>query len=189
MSLVLRCAVFVALLSCASLCGAQSLGDVARQNKAQKSTTASSDKHVITNEEIPEQRADSPPPDSDAKAPDRSQYPAADEPADQQQQSDKQKEQRANQLRNQIRAQKQRLTDLKEQRRQLQEEIEKWQKTDCTHVFHDYSYTQNTCDVLPKLNAQNDRLNSTIRQEQSTLESMQEEVRKMGYGNSFYDPD
>ena len=172
----------VTLISClsANLCGAQSLGDVARQEQQKRNAvTQPKPRHVLTDDDFESTSSSkSPSParsgqSKDKKSP-RDPGESADAPS-------------AAELQERIKEQKQLISEIEASMKHLQEKLDKWKTSDCTHVV--YAGTgKNTCDLPPRLTAEYERAQSELKTEQANLEEMQEEARRMGYGNSVYDP-
>jgi len=169
-----------------TLCAAQSLGDVARQQRLQKKTASPTAHHVITDEDIPAQKqakqAEAPAP---AAAQEKKTADAESEAATNQQS----KEQRANELQAKIKEEKQRILNLEAHLKKLQGELDKWKTSDCTYTVHREDTSKSGCDIPGKLLAENEKSRTQLEHERAALVEMQEEVRRLGYGNSFYDPE
>jgi len=174
----------MAVLFCsASICVAQSLGDVARQNRLKKPPAAH---RVVTDEDAP--AANQP----NASKPEKGAAKSAEQKADSQQSSDSADEQRpkrksVDQVRNGILAQRRKIRGVEEESAELQERINQWKGSDCTQVL--YPDGSNACDELPQLNTTANRLKSQLVRERTKLDALQEDGRRLGYGNSVYDPE
>ena len=172
---------FVALIPlwCLPACAAQSLGDAARQQQADKKAAPAKTKHVITNEDIASsgKPADSSPKTSAKKSSSTSSDSASGD-------ADRRS---AQEIQANIKEQRQKIRDIEADMQDIQKQMEPWKTTDCTHVLH-RGTSMNTCDVPQKLNADYEADKAQLAQEKKNLASMQEEARKMGYANSVYDP-
>jgi len=174
----------VTLISCvsATLCG-QSLGDVARQQQQKKSAgTQPKPRHVLTDDDLESTSTSSKTPSNPQTGQGKDKKPSRDpgESADATKPS-------AAELQGRIKEQKQLIQEIEASMKHIQEKLDKWKTSDCTHVV--YAGTgKNTCDLPPRLTAEYEREQSQLKAEQSNLEEMQEEARRLGYGNSVYDP-
>ena len=180
-----RLAAFLAalVLVCAVQVAAQSLGDVARQNRQKK--TPSAHHVVITDEDAP--TTNKPVTEADKSAKPASAKSDSAESADSPETENSKSKPSAEQVRNRILAQRRKIRALEEERSDLQERIDQWKGSDCTHVF--YPDGTNACDELPQLSAADSRLKSQLAREKTKLEAMQEAGRHLGYGSSVYDPE
>lgn len=172
------------LLFLAVACRAQSLGDVAREQKAKKATTsASSDKHVITNEDIhPGASSAGASQDQGSSGSGSAAKPSRSFPS-----SSKGSKPSAEEVKETIKAQKAVVADLESQMKDVQAQLDIWKARDCRAWVHQDG--KSACDIPPELNSQKRRLDAELEQERKTLEEMQEKARRMGYGNSVYEPD
>ena len=179
-SRVARIAVLVALS--AGACMAQSLGDVARQQQSDKKPASA--KRVITNDDfVSESKPAGKSEDAKTKSSAKHAKPAhSDNPtdADTDQPS-------ADDIKQGIKEQRQRIAAVESEVKEIQQEMEPWKVTDCTHVFHGQSQT-NTCDIPQRLTAELNAKNAELDQEKKSLQEMQEQARKLGFANSVYDP-
>src|SRR2546429_8225992 len=152
-----------AVLFCsASICAAQSLGDVARQNRLKKAPAAH---RVVTDDDGPAagKLDDAPAKKADSKA----DSPKSADSAD----SEKPKTKSADQVRNGVLAQRRKISTLEEERKDLQERIDQWKGSNCTMVL--YRDGSNACDQLPQLKATDNRLKSQLAREHATLDALQ----------------
>lgn len=178
-SLQLAGVTLIAFSSLAS-CTAQSLGEAARQQQEQKKASSSKAKHVITNDDL----------GAGAKATDTSAKPATKKPAAHPGAPDANADEdrpSAEEIQANIKDQKQKIRDMESQVKEIQEELEPWKTSDCTHVLH-ANTSMNACDVPQRLTADLERAKSQLEAEKKNLTSMQEDARKMGFANSVYDP-
>lgn len=173
---------WMALISISSLatCAAQSLADLARQQQAKKSS-APQPKHVITNDDIASgaKSADSSPKGTTTKK-SAAHSDAAGSAADADRPS-------AEEITAGIKEQRQKIRDVEAQVKDLQQQMDTWKGSDCTHVLHSDTL-KNACDDLQKVTADLARMKSQLEDEKKNLASMQEDARKMGFSNSVYDP-
>ena len=169
----------VMLISCAgaTLCCAQSLGELARQQQQRKfSSSQSKARHVITDDDIRSSSSTSTTASTAPKSAAQQSRPSADEDA-----------QSAAELQARIKAQKQHILDIQASMKDLQQQMEPWKTSDCTHIL--YSDTQrNACDIPQRLTSDYEKAKAQLKAEQTKLEEIQEEARRLGYGSSFYDP-
>jgi chromosome segregation ATPase len=181
------------LFSLAVMCQAQSLGEVARQEKAKKLATPSTQRHVITNEDLHpsattpaaadvSQEKGGARKDSSDHAP--SSTPGAEQDA----------KPSAEEVKAKVLAQKQVMSSLEAEINKVEQKMNELDQAlkaggDCRNVFIKGTAYQNVCGIAEKLIAEKKRLESRLEQERTTLEEMQEEARHMGYGNAVYDPD
>jgi hypothetical protein len=165
---------------------AQSLGDVARQERAQKKPAATS-RHVITEDKIPARPQNKALGASGQQADSKSK-PKADDAA-QDQDRDDHHPHSANEIQASIKQQKNTMLTLMARIDTLQRRLDAWKTSDCTQVRYIDAPNQNPCDEPPKIRAALGVARSQLEKEQATLEAMQEEARRLGYGNSVYDPD
>lgn len=175
----------LAVISCwiVPICAAQSLGDAARQQKQKKasSPTPAKVKHVITNEDIGSQSQST---DSGAKPetgktgknPEQESASASDSNAPS-----------GPELQARIKEHRQRIAQVEAYMKDLQQQMEPWKTSDCTHILH-AGTSQNTCDIPQKLTADYEKAKGQLQEEKTSLEATQEQARRLGYGNSFYDP-
>lgn len=172
----------LAVLCLAALAGAQSLGDIARQQRLQKSAPQTKPR-VLTNEDMPATDKPATASNSDSKsatAADKSSY------ADTNEDSAKPS---AAEVQAKIKNQKERVASLEDHIQDIQAQMDKWKGSDCTHIFYYEHPYQNTCDEPKRLAEEHDRAESQLEKEKSALTDMQERARKLGYGNSVYDPE
>lgn len=175
----------VTLIACSSanLCGAQSLGDVARQEQQKKGAGARPKSHHVLTDDDMEQTATSSKSPSSASSGQSKDKKSPREPGDS---ADAMKPSAA-ELEERIKEQKQLIQDIEASMKEIQDKLDAWKTSDCTHVV--YAGTgKNTCDLPPRLTVEYERAKSQLKTEQADLEEMQEEARRMGYGNSVYDP-
>jgi len=172
-------AITLILCSSASTCAAQSLGEVARQQQQKKSPGGQSkSRYVLT--------------DDDMKSSSTSSTASSDQkkdkkPLQQTGESAGPNTPSAAELQAAIKTERQRIGEIEAFMKDLQEKLDKWKTSDCTHVV--YAGTgKNTCDLPPRLTAEYERAKSQLKTEQSNLEELQEGARRLGYGNSVYDP-
>ena len=165
-------------LWCLPACTAQSLGDVARQQQADK-TSAPKTKHVITNDDIAPVAK---PADTSSKTSKKKSTPGSPAPADAN--ADRPS---AQQIQTTIKEQRERILDVEEQLKDIEKKQDIWKTSDCTHVMHANS-SINACDEVQRLNSEHETVKAQLAQEKKNLADMQEDARKMGYGNTVYDP-
>lgn len=181
MKSLLQIAIFLLIsLWCLNSCTAQSLGDAARQQQAQKKSAPAKTKHVITNDDI---ASGVKPTDSSAKpsvkkgssvTSDSGAATDADRPS-------------APEIQANIKEQRQKIREMEAQMKEIEKELETWKTSDCTHVLH-ANTSINACDEVQRLNSEHEAVKAQLEQEKKNLTDMQEEARKMGYANSVYDP-
>ena len=162
----------------ATLAAAQSLGEVARQNRLKKAPAAH---RVVSDEDTP--AAGKPDDPAAQKADSKADSPQSADSTDQ----EKPKAKSAQQVRNGILAQRRKISSVEEQVADLHERIDQWKGSNCTMVL--YPDGSNACDELPQLKATDNRLKSQLAREHAKLDALQEEGRRLGYGNSVYDPE
>ena len=173
----------ITVLCClsASLGIAQSLGDLARQQQDKKGTQSKA-RHVITDDDL---KSPSSPPasssgSSDSLKKDKAPSPQSSASADASARS-------AAELQARIKDQKQRIADVEAYMKDIEKQMEPWKTSDCTHIVYTDSQ-RNACDQPQKLTAEYERAKQRLKTEQANLEDIQEQARRLGYGNSFYDP-
>ena len=174
----------VTLILCSGtmLCRAQSLGEVARQQQQKKTVpTQPKPRYIITDDDLKSSSSSSPgSPTSNGenknKKSARDQLESTDSNASS-----------AAEIQERIKEQKQRIGNIEADIREIQEHLDQWKTSDCTHVVY-AGTSKNTCDLPPRLTAKLERAKSQLKTEQASLEEMQEEARHQGYGNSVYDP-
>lgn len=173
---------WMALISISSLscCVAQSLGDIARQQQDAKKSSTSQPKHVITNDDIASGAKGA---DSSAKTATTKAAPhpgAADPDADADRPS-------AAEITAGIKEQKEKIQEIEAHMKEVQQQLQTWKNSDCTHVLHSDTLA-NACDDLQRINSALEQTKNQLDQEKKNLASMQEDARKMGFANSVYDP-
>lgn len=160
-----------ALLLCYGIFSqAQSLGDVARQQRIANSKNTHRADHVITNEDIPSRPqavTSAQKQDSDIRSA----------------QTRDPRDATATALQSQIKALKARIAAMKAHMTDLQTQMDKG-NSGCMITAY-----RNSCAAAKRLQAEADRTQAEIDTEQKYLEQTQEQVRQMGYGNAFYDPE
>ena len=175
----------VTLISClsANVCGAQSLGDVARQEQQKKgAATQPKSRHVLTDDDLASTSRPSKDPAGDPSGQTKNKKPPR-EPGE----SAEANSPSAAELTEKIKDQKELIQEIEASMKEIQDKLDEWKTSDCTHVV--YAGTgKNACDLPPRLNAELERAKSQLKAEKANLEEMQEEARRMGYGNSVYDP-
>jgi len=151
--------------------GAQSLGDVARQQRQEKQTKpAPNPPKVITNEDIPESpeasapSADDNPPHESGSAP-----PAASNHGS------------AEQWKSRIQAQRNTIASLQGQIDKLNSSIH-FSGPNCVYGCEQYNERQ------VKKQEQVEQLRKQLSDEQRKLDDLQEGARKAGFGNAVYEP-
>jgi len=182
----LRLGGIAALLLCfAAACPAQDLGEVARQQRLKKGAAAASERRVLTNEDIHSSAspaAASPPQKEVASRTDSAAQTSTSTP-----EAKKDSKPSAEEVRATIRMQKGVVSRLEGEAKEVQARLDSWKGRDCRQWVHkDYS---SACDIPPELLSEKGRLDAELAQERKTLEEMQEAARRMGYGNSVYEPD
>ncbi len=163
----------------ASISGAQSLGDVARQEKSRKSASPAA-KRVVTNDDITSSAEPKP------AAP--AAHNAA-KPADYKPSTAESRNAVAAELKVKIKQQKVKVNVLELQVKQLQQRLDRWKTSDCTYTYHPENPYGNACDVPQKLTAAYDQAKAELQQAHSALEQMQDKARRLGFGVQVYDPD
>ena len=177
-----------ALLLCLALaCQAQSLGDVARQQKLKKSAASPAERRVITNEDIQSSGTASAATGGTAKEQGPAPTGSAAKTSTDKSATTKDSRPSAEEVKEEVRAQKQKVSLLEAQIKDLQRELEKWKGVDCSQYVDQEG--RSWCEILRKRIAEIDRLKSKLEQERKTVEDMQEAARRLGYGNAVYDPD
>ncbi|HTC94535.1 MAG TPA: hypothetical protein VK699_13935 [Terriglobales bacterium] len=169
---------------------AQSLGEVARQQRQANTKNSHRASHVVTNEDIT----------SKAESGDVAVASSAKEDSTPDTAKGKDtKAASASALQTKIKAQKQKIAALKAHLEELQRQLEDWNKaawenstisyvSPCAFQAYDKS-AQEWCDTPKRLRAESEKTQTELEAEQKDLEQTQEEVRRMGYGNAFYDPE
>ena len=180
-----------ALMPCYGILShAQSLGEVARQQRLANAKSSHHASHVVTNEDITS-KAES----GDVAAA----LSAKEDSAPGTAKGKDTKAASASALQAKIKTQKQKIAALKSHLEDLQQQLEDWNKTawenatlgsisPCAFLGYDNSY-QEWCDTPKRLRAEIEKTQAELEAEQKDLEQTQEEVRRMGYGNAFYDPE
>jgi hypothetical protein len=174
----------VTLILCSGtmLCRAQSLGEVARQQQQKKTVpTQPKPRHIIPDDDLKSSSGSSPgSPTSNGENKNK-------KSAHDQLESTDSNASSAAEIQERIKEQKQLIGEIQGSIKDIQEQLEQWKTSDCTHVVY-AGTSKNTCDLPPKLTAELERTKSQLKTEQANLEEMQEEARHLGYGNSVYDP-
>lgn len=157
------------VLSLGTLVSAQSLGDVAReQRQKQQEKKAQTAPKVITNEDLPEPSGatddtsgNQPNPENNANEPKGSKS--------------------AEQWKSEIEAQKKSIANLQEQMDKLNSSI---------HFVEANRYRNGVAHNERQIQKQDEvqRMQSDLDQQKKKLEDMQEGARKAGFGNSVYEP-
>jgi uncharacterized protein YukE len=160
-----------------SVC-AQSLGDIARQQREKNKQQATTTNKVLTNDDLstPAHSADLTSDDTQQKKNAKQKTPASKE------QSKKDEEPSADEL-------KAAIQDKKEAIAETQDEIAKLQST--------INYVQNNRNIYTNAPEYNDRqkrkeqevnrLKGVLQQQQDELKDLQDTARKAGYGSALYD--
>jgi len=166
-----------------ALAQSQPLGDVARQQQLGKQQSAGP-QHVITNEDLPQA---APPSPAETKSTDtaKAEKNAANKADELSDPSD---------VRGKISAQKQKVEELEAKIAADQRQLAKHDRVDIgVHILPycimpDYVQEQrgykDWCDEPAKLQAEIDDLQKQLESERVTLNAMQEEARRQGFGNS-----
>lgn len=162
-----------------------SLGDVARKQR-RANTTASTPHatHVVTNEDIPQKMILTSNKSSDRSTPVQY-YGGSGGNAEV-------RDRQAKYLQDSIRAQKQNIAYLKSRLAELEKQAG---ETDQSSGQASSGGTggcgiyRQACNNARRLQYSIDSIKSQIDASQKNLEQVQEQVRKMGYGNAVYDPD
>jgi seryl-tRNA synthetase len=157
------------VVSIAALSYAQSLGDVAREQR-QKQQEKKAPAKVITNEDLPahsESDSDDAVPSSQKSSDGTSSQPMGSKSADQ--------------WKSEIEAQKKSVDDLQSQMDKLNASIH-FAPGNCVRncVQHNERQIEKQDEVQ--------RMQSDLEQQKKKLEDMQEAARKEGYGNAVYEP-
>ena len=177
---------------------AQSLGDVARQQRIQKASAVSPSR-VITNEDIATGR-------SAASSDQSSSLHDADLDKEMLQ---TEKQSSAHELQQKIIAQKKKVSELEKHIREVQARLDKRISIgsvqvsesvggvdspayvgDCQYSDANYYHPyQDWCDQPAKWQADIDASSKELQKEKAELGAQQEQARRLGYGNAFYDPE
>jgi hypothetical protein len=177
---------------------AQSLGDVARQERERKNASSKHSLHVFTNEDISKPGI----------------LPTLNSAGNIGTVTDKAKpisadseDAAAKELQAKIRTQKQKIHDLEARIADVQRRIDQRESVGNVTVSQravllgagpgpcaisdsgGYSPYKDWCDEPAKLTAELDKYRTQLRQEQNVLADLQEKASRTGYGNAFYDPD
>lgn len=169
------------LLFCSNvLICAQSLGEIARQQRTANAKNSHHASHVVTDEDI----ASKTKPGAEATLVNEDQTSA----------SSKEKDPKTAALQTKIKTLKQRIADLRAHMVDLQEQIDKWNSENSKSIAIHGSgcWTgayKDWCDTPKRLQADAEKTQAAIEGAQKDLEQIQEQVRRMGYGNAFYDPE
>ena len=174
------------LLYCAAASPAQDLGEVARQQKARKSTVPPAEHRVITNEDI---HSSSSPSAADSSSP-----PKETKTPDSKAETKEEKKPSVEEVKQAILAQKRVISSLESDIKRMAAEQTKLARAleaggACQNVFLVGTAHENVCGLPEKLVVEKSRLQAQLEQERSVLEEMQEKARRMGYGSSVYDVD
>jgi hypothetical protein len=190
---------FVTLLFCAALSAAQSLGEVARQERARKNSNPQSVRRVYFNEDL------SKPIDPLNKSdPTKSASSETDRPVNRPQPV-------VEELRSKIRNQKHKVQLLQEQVDKIQRRIDERESNGTVTMSQRalvvsstgevaqgpcavskanyYDPYKDWCAEPAKLASELDKLRPELEEAQAALKALQDQARKMGYGNAFFDPD
>ena len=160
------------LLFLCAIGDAQSLGDVARQQRQkQQAKDAHPARKVVTNEEIPESpdASANSSPDSDSSG--ESSTPAASNGGNKS----------AEQWKSGIQAQKARIAALQAQVDKLNDSVH---FVEANRYYNGVQYNQ----YQLKKQQEAQRMKKQLDGEKKTLEHMQESARKAGFGSAIYDP-
>jgi predicted RNase H-like nuclease (RuvC/YqgF family) len=173
---------YTVLLCCGGFAQEQSLGDVARQQRMEKAKNARSASHVITNESISSNAQPEATPTEVTEKKNAEPIP----PPEKDFKTSSVRELQAN-----IKQQKQKVAALQADVNALKQRVD---DSPTNHygscIFGvNYKAQQETCDVPKKSAAEYEKAKAQLEIEQKNLEQMQEAVRRMGYGNAFYDPE
>lgn len=112
-------------------------------------------------------------------------------------QADRKFESQGKIFQNQIRVQKGKLIDIQNHIRRVKSQFAAWsaeyaQDSDapvCWTYQGNSPYYKGWCDTGKNLKAEYDAAQKQLVQEKANLETMQENIRRQGYGNAVYDPD
>lgn len=186
----------VALL-CSWSSSAQSLGDVARQERARKSQSRQVAQHVYTNEDISRRQT----------IPSESFEEHSNDARLQTNQQDSQS-MPSKELQARIRTQKQRAHELETRIREIQRRLAERSSIGSVTAsqsaialgkrgvgpceLNDAAYTkpyQEWCQEPAKLTAELEKKTAELKEVSKVLGDLQERARRMGYGSAFYDPD
>lgn len=94
----------------------------------------------------------------------------------------------AEEVRAAIRKQKGRLAEAQSIHDKLQKLSDQLPKSDCRYLYYPDDPTRNVCADFTKIPSKLKQAQSRVDKEQSTLDLMKDQARKMGYGSSVYDP-
>ena len=185
----------VTLLLCFAVhCPAQDLGEVARQQKAKKGPAPSSERHVITNEDIHSSTATSAADPSSPPKGTAGRSESAAKASDSKAGTKEEKKPSVEEVKQAVLAQKRVVSSLESEIKRIAGEQTKLARAleagvSCQNVFLIGTAHENVCGLPEKLVAEKRRLQDQLYRERTALEEMQEEARRMGYGNAVYDPD
>jgi DNA repair exonuclease SbcCD ATPase subunit len=186
-----------------SPCVAQSLGEVARKERAKKKSSDVK-RQVITEEQLRPTTANEATIAAPAKAGDAKEVKES--------AAAKGEKQAAAELQAKIKTRKQKVRELEAKVQKLQEQLDKRNSFGTLTVSQQVliqpgglgstgpgwcalseATTGNPykewCEEPVKLNAELEKTESELENERSVLETLQEQARRMGYGSAFYDPD
>src|SRR5262249_36902124 len=151
----------ITLIMCSNawLCGAQSLGEVARQQQQKKSSGGQSKpRYMLTDDDMKSWSSTPSTATSDQKKDKNLSQPTG-ESGDPNPLS-------AAELQERIKEQKHLISEIEALMKDVQEKLDKWKTSDCTHVV--YAGTgKNTCDLPPRLTAEYERAESQLKTEQA----------------------
>jgi len=189
-------------LTCVSSSPAQSLGEVARQERARKKA-AKPQQRVVTNEEL--NSAGKGKTAAQSREGETAQAAAAKPVRPQEEKSS------AAELQAKIKAQKEKVRALEAKIREAQKRLDArnavgtltvdrrvviqpggWgsgpSPCDRSNAMHSNPYKE-WCEEPAKLQTEIEKDQSKLAEEKAALEALQEEARRLGYGSAFYDPD
>ncbi|MBZ5629907.1 MAG: hypothetical protein LAO06_13695 [Acidobacteriia bacterium] len=168
--------------SAVTLCSAQSLGDVARQEKSRKASSPAAKRPTVTNDDLGSRSEESAkPPEAPAEKDATTSAPKSD--------TAKLRNATAAEFKVKIKERKQRVSDVEAHIKDLQREMDRWKTSNCLYVRYADNPYKNACDVPQKLTAEYERSKTQLEKSRAALEALQEEARRSGFGTSVYDPD
>jgi hypothetical protein len=188
----------------ATACVAQSLGEVARQQRARKKP-ADTQRRVITEEELRSSTSK----EAVAAAESSTNVEAKEMKESSPTPASKDDTATAAELQAKIRAQKKKVRELEARVQEIEKKLaaretlrnlqvyqhvlnaEWWNNAgacDLSNALYSNPYKE-WCEEPAKLNAELEEKKPELEKERFTLEAMQEQARRQGYGSAFYDPD
>jgi hypothetical protein len=193
------------LLPC---CSAQSLGEVARRERARKQRPPAQ-KRVITDSDLPARSTSKRSPAATDSFPESASKPGEPKPAE----AAKDSKQSAAALEAKIKAQKQKVRELEAHIADVQKRLDahkspggtvtvtmppvlvqpggigfNWGPCATSDAIANNPYKE-WCEEPAKLTADLEKSQAELKTEQLTLEALQEQARQQGFGNAFYDPE